>query len=147
MTIQEFRDRLSGSYAEFVANAATDCFVIASQIKALVAFRIQTRGYSFEEKPFSPYSIRHAKVRTKKGYQTNYVDFTMSGKLWNNVQPFVEVSNEQFTRVIITARNAEDQRKLQGAVKKRGNILKLSDNELTLLRQLAEQRVRKYFQR
>jgi hypothetical protein len=147
MTIDEFKERLQQAQAELIANASADCFVIAAQIKALVAFRVQSRGYSFEERPFSAYTKPYAKQRAKQGYQVNYVDFTKTGKLWNNVQPFVEESNEQFTRVVITARNAEDQRKLQGAVKKRGNILKLSDNELTLLRQLAAQRVRKYFQR
>jgi len=147
MTLLEFRDALERSRVELVANAPADCMLIAAQVKALVAFRIQSRGYNFEERPFSPYSSQHKKRRTNEGYQTEYVDFTMTGKLWNNVQPHLMESNENFTRVEITARNPDDQVKLQGAVRKRGNILQLTENELTLLRQLAEQRVRKYFQR
>jgi hypothetical protein len=144
MTVSEAIGRIRIAQQDLVANAANDCLLIASQIKALVAFRIQSRGYSFEEKPFSPYSKGHKKKRENQGYQTGYVDFTMTGKLWNNVQPYVIENTPDSTLVQVTALNREDQVKLQGAVNKRGNILELSESELSLLVQLNLQRVQKY---
>lgn len=39
------------------------------------------RGVDHEENPFQKYSAAHAKTRQKLGYQTSYVDHTMTGQL------------------------------------------------------------------
>lgn len=145
MTLNEAIIRLNESYATMVTNAPVECLAIANDIKALIALRIQTSGLNYEENPFPGYTPQHIKTRQKEGYQVEYVDFTMTGELWNNIQPYVRESNERYTIVDITAKRADLQKRLRGFVGKRGNILSLAQSEIDLLRQLNAQRVLKYF--
>lgn len=145
MTPREAADDFARRFAEMSANRARDVLNISLEAKALMQLRIQTRGYNFQEQPFSPYTPAYAKNRKNAGYQADYVDFTRTGNLWANVRPEVVENTEYTTTVEITARDRGNQAKLQGAVPKRGNILRLSDAEIDLLRQLNEQRIARYF--
>jgi len=146
MTPREAADDYARRFAEMSANRDRDALNIALEVKALVQLRIQTTGQNFEEVLFSPYTNQYAKNRNRAGYQTDYVDFTRSGNLWANVRPEVVESTEVKSVVEITARDDGNQVKLQGAVKKRGNILLVSQSEADLIAQLNAQRVQRYFQ-
>jgi hypothetical protein len=146
MTPREAANDYARRFAEMSANRDRDALNIALEIKALVQLRIQTRGYNFEETPFVPYTERYAKQRKDEGYQTEYVDFTKTGRLWANVRPEVAQSTPTVTTVEITARDEGNQAKLRGAVRKRGNILLISAPEEDILTRLNEQRVNRYFQ-
>jgi S-adenosylmethionine hydrolase len=145
MTPREAADDYARRFAEMSANRDRDALNIALEVKALVQLRIQTTGQNFDEVLFSPYTAQYAKNRQKAGYQTEYVDFTRSGNLWANVRPEVIESTEVKSVVEITARDDRNQVKLQGAVKKRGNILLVSQSEADLIAQLNQQRVQRYF--
>jgi len=146
MTPREAADDYARRFAEMSANRDRDALNIALEVKALVQLRIQTTGQNFDEVLFSPYTAQYAKNRQKAGYQTEYVDFTRSGNLWANVRPEVIESTDVKSVVEITARDDRNQVKLQGAVKKRGNILLVSQSEADLIAQLNQQRVQRYFQ-
>jgi len=146
MTPREAANDYARRFAEMSANRDRDALNIALEVKALVQLRIQTTGQNFDEVLFSPYTAQYAKNRQKAGYQTEYVDFTRSGNLWANVRPEVIESTEVKSVVEITARDDRNQVKLQGAVKKRGNILLVSQSEADLIAQLNQQRVQRYFQ-
>jgi S-adenosylmethionine hydrolase len=145
MTPREAADDYARRFAEMSANRDRDALNIALEVKALVQLRIQTTGQNFDEVLFSPYTAQYAKNRQKAGYQTEYVDFTRSGNLWANVRPEVIESTDVKSVVEITARDDRNQVKLQGAVKKRGNILLVSQSEADLIAQLNQQRVQRYF--
>lgn len=132
-------------FAEMAANRDRDVLTISLEAKALMQLRIQTTGYNFQDRPFSPYTKPYSKEREKAGYQTQYVDFTRSGNLWANVRPEVVESTETVSVVEITARDPGNQVKLQGAVKKRGNIILLSRKEVDLLSLLNQERIDRYF--
>ncbi len=146
MTPREAANDYARRFAEMSANRDRDALNITLEAKALVQLRIQTTGQNFDEVLFSPYTAQYAKNRQKAGYQTEYVDFTRSGNLWANVRPEVIESTEVKSVVEITARDDRNQVKLQGAVKKRGNILLVSQSEADLIAQLNQQRVQRYFQ-
>lgn len=144
MTPRDFASDLERRVAELNANRPRDVLQMALEFKALIQLRIQDRGYNFQERPFSPYTPAYAKNRQKSGYQAEYVDFTRTGRLWANVRPEVIENTETKTVVEITARDDGNQRKLQGAVKKRGNILLPSQKEIDLLTQLNRERLARY---
>jgi hypothetical protein len=146
MTTRQASEDYARRFTEMSANRDRDALNIALEIKALVQLRIQTRGYNFEETPFVPYTKAYAKRREDEGYQTEYVDFTRTGRLWANVRPEVAQSTPTVTTVEITARDEGNQAKLRGAVRKRGNILLISDPEADILTRLNQQRVNRYFQ-
>lgn len=144
MTPRQFADDLERRVAELNANRPRDVLQMALEFKALIQLRIQERGYNFEERPFTPYTPAYAKRRVAKGLQDKYVDYTDTGRLWANVRPEVIENTETKTVVEITARDDGNQVKLQGAVKKRGNILLPSQNEVDLLSQLNRERLARY---
>jgi hypothetical protein len=144
MTPRQFATDLERRVAELNANRPRDVLQMALEFKALIQLRIQERGYNFQERPFTPYTPAYGKNRAKAGYQTEYVDFTRTGRLWANVRPEVIENTETKTVVEITARDDSNQVKLQGAVKKRGNILLPSDKEVDLLSQLNRERLARY---
>lgn len=145
MTPREFTDDFRNRAAQLAANRDRECLQISTEFKALIQLRIQTRGDNYQALPFSPYTPGHSNRRAKLGYQTEYVDFTMTGRLWANVIPQIESSTAQQTTVEIKARSPENQIKLQGAVRKRGNILLPAQDEIDLLLRLNTERIRKYF--
>lgn len=145
MTPREFTDDFRNRAAQLAANRDRECLQISTEFKALIQLRVQTRGDNYQDQPFSPYTPGHSNRRARLGYQTDYVDFTMPGRLWANIIPQVESSTAQQTTVEITARSQENQAKLQGAARKRGNILLPSRDEIALPVRLNTERIRKYF--
>lgn len=112
---------------------------------AVLKLRIQTTGIDAQGRAFAPYVPGYAKRRQRGGLQTGYVDFTVTGRLWANVQPRVEESGAGHTVVIIGARDEGNKDKLRGAVKKRGNILRLSQAEIALVSDANRERINKLF--
>jgi len=55
---------------------------IGSYLRYAMVARSQ-RGENVRGQPFDSYSPGHARTRRKAGYQTAFVDLTMTGALWN----------------------------------------------------------------
>lgn len=128
-TIQDLPGKLRTVRDSLIEDRPREALIIALDLNALVKIRIQRSGENAEGRPFSPYSQLYAKRRQNKGLQTNYVDFTDTGRMWANIRPQI-VGNTLATTVIDTkAGNAGDQAKLDGQFKKRGNILIPNDKE------------------
>lgn len=117
---------------------------ITLDLVALVKLRVQTRGENFRETPFAPYTSGYARQRAKAGYQVGYVDFTRTGRLWASVRPEVVKNEPGRTLIQVTARTADDQDKLRGARRKRGNILLPSEKEIEIARRSNRERIRKH---
>jgi hypothetical protein len=118
---------------------------IAFDLTALIKLRIQGSGENYLNQRFSPYTPDYAKQRQKAGAQTNYVDFTRTGRLWTSVYPDTD-ENSAVVTVIISAHGQDNVNKVKGAEKKRGNILRPSGEELKLAQEANAERVRKYLQ-
>jgi hypothetical protein len=85
-----------------------------------------------------PYTKQYAeKGRKKLGYQSEYVDFTRRGRMWANVKAKVTTTTNDTVTVVIKADLANEQLKLNGQARKRGNILTPSKYELQIA-QLAD---------
>ena len=101
---------------------------------ALVKARVQRSGENYLGEQFSPYTQDYAKYgRTAKGYQDAYVDFTRTGQLMKSIGVEVSDRGKDFTTVAIRPDNPIDQKKVDGAFKKRGNILLLSEKEREII--------------
>lgn len=126
-------------------NRERELQIIGSDISALIKLRIQGSGENFQGSKFTPYTPGYATQRQKKGFQIGYVDFTRTGRLWASVYPDVDGSGAKYT-IVISAHGVDNIRKVEGSEKKRGNILRPSQDELNLASQANEARVRKYLQ-
>jgi hypothetical protein len=67
----------------------------------------------------------YKQFRELHGAQTNYVDFTFSGRMWLNTS----VTSESNNVVVVKPQNDTELKKMEGNVKLRGKILALTKEE------------------
>ena len=145
MNVKQVIARLRANLQTLEEQRQSEALRIALDATALLKLRIQTRGENADGAQFAPYTPSYARVRRDRGAQTGYVDFTVTGRLMANIQPRVETNQAGRTVVVIAARDSGNNDKLRGAVKKRGNILRLSQDEIDLVRDANRERLAKVF--
>jgi hypothetical protein len=69
------------------------------------------------------------------GRQTGHVDFTFTGRMWNNIGIVSNAGDHNAGTVIIGAKTEEDKKKLEGNTKRKGEILDLSQSEIDTLKE------------
>ncbi len=89
---------------------------------------VTVRGHKLFELPGG-----YKEFRQLHGRQTDHVDFSFTGKMWNNINLISSTNEHQQGVVIIGARTDEEKKKLEGNTKRKGDILDLSNKELTYL--------------
>ena len=80
----------------------------------------------------------YKQFRELHGRQTGFVDFTLSGCMWNNVKLVSGRSELNSGVAVIKATEELQQKKLEGNTKKRGEILGLSKSEEQRLSEIYE---------
>jgi hypothetical protein len=104
--------------------------------------RVQRSGQDAEGDSFAPYNPIYAKYgRLAQGYQAQYVDFTRRGRMWASIKPTIEDAEPGRVTVVIASDNSEDQTKLNGQFKKRGNILRWDKQTIEAVRAANNMRV------
>jgi hypothetical protein len=139
MTGEELKERIRLCKEAIERDRPKETLRIALNLLDAVRTRIQTGGGNFRNSPFTPYNPQYAKNRQRAGYQSDYVDFTRTGRLWANIAPQVVESTPEKTVVVISARLPAEQTKLNGQRNRprrgpRGNILIPSEGELDFAR-------------
>ena len=108
MTSQEFIAKTRANLALLNANRPAETLKLAMDLKALVQLRIQTIGVGATGAKLAPYVPAYALARQKRGRQTEYVDLTDTGRMWNNIQPQLIGSDDDTTTMVVKAMNAGD---------------------------------------
>lgn len=142
--IDRILQRLQSVRAEIIANRQADTLRLSLDMLALVKLRIQKSGKDYTGAPFVPYAPYTVADRKAKGYQTGYVDFTQTGRLWANVQPVVIQSNVFSTTVQLQGSEKRSEDILQKAKPKRGDILRPSQQEIDAVRRANQSRINRY---
>jgi hypothetical protein len=75
----------------------------------------------------------YKELRELHGRQTGFVDFTWSGNMWNNIKVTSNRGELDSGVAVIKATLPEEQKKLSGLTKRKGEILKLSKEEIYML--------------
>lgn len=145
MTAAQTAAKIRQNLADLRANRERELQIIGADLSTLIKLRIQGSGENYLNTKFSPYTPGYAKQRAKKGFQTSYVDFTRTGRLFASVYPDLK-GNGSIVEVVISAHGQDNIDKVEGALKKRGNILRPSQEELDLAEQANNARVAKYLQ-
>jgi len=135
MTSQEYIREVQRVRAQLREERPKEVLRIAFDLIQDVKRRIQQSGQNYEGSPFEDYNPVYAKYgRREKGYQAEYVDFTRTGRMWASVIPEITSNTATETEVTIRSSNAGDQVKIDGAERKRGNILRPNDQEIETAR-------------
>ena len=146
MTAAQTTAKILQNLADLRANRERELQIIGADLSTLIKLRIQGSGEDYLNTKFRPYNVDYAKERTKAGFQTKYVDYTRTGRMWASVYPDVD-GNASIYTVVITAHGDDNIKKVKSAVlHKRGNILRPSQDELDLAEEANNQRVLKYLQ-
>ena len=99
MTAAQTAAKIRQNLADLRANRERELQIIGADLSTLIKLRIQGSGENYLNTKFSPYTAGYAKQRTKKGFQTSYVDFTRSGRMWASVYPDVQGNSAVMTVV------------------------------------------------
>lgn len=145
MALERLINRIREIRQALIDNREREVLLIALDQLALTKLRIQTKGESFENRPFAPYVPAYAKERQASGYQVGFVDFTRTGRLWANIQPRISESSAFSATVVIEGNEQRSKDIVAGAAKKRGNILQPSKEEIEFTRQANRRRVLRAF--
>lgn len=78
----------------------------------------------------------YKQYRELHGRQTGFVDFSFSGRMWANISLISNAQDHNNGEAKIGAKNTEINEILEGNTKRRGDILDLSDKEVTELKQM-----------
>ena len=76
----------------------------------------------------------YKEFRQLNDLQTGFVDFAFSGRMWANIKIKSDQSEHSNGVVRIGATTDEDNKKLEGNTRRKGDILKLSANEIESIR-------------
>lgn len=144
MAFERLIQRIRQIKADLIANREAEVLTIALDQVALTKLRIQSRGENSDGAKFPGYVPPYAKQRQKAGYQTQYVDFTRTGRMWAAVRPRIESSNIFSATVVIEGADQRSKDIIAGAAKKRGNILQPSEAEIALTRNANRERIKKH---
>lgn len=144
MTADQYSADLRARIRAMRANRPQDVLRITFDLIGQIRLRVQSSGEDFRGRPFDPYTPDYAKQRAKAGYQVGYVDLTRTGRLWASVRPEVIQSTQESTTVEVAPRGQDNVDKARGQVRKRGNIILPSDEELNIAAQANRERIRKY---
>lgn len=145
MALERIIERIRQIKADITNNREADALRIAFDLSALIKLRIQTSGQNADGSAFAPYVPPYAKSRAKAGYQVGFVDYTRTGRMFAAVRPRVESSNVFSATVVIEGGDQRSKDIIAGAVKKRGNILRASAEEIALAKEANRERVQSYF--
>ena len=130
LTLPEYVKRLAKTVKELRETKTQRAVGVSGDVMAQVKRRLQTQGRDADGATFKAYTKLYKTVRQNKGFQTNFVDFTRSGRMLNSINPSVERDGRFNTIVVLKAGNKEDADKLKGNAYHRGNILRPSKKEL-----------------
>ena len=145
MTAADTAKTIRANLALLRANREDEVKRIAQDLTTLIKLRIQGSGENYLNSKFSPYTKGYVVQRRKAGAQTQYVDFTRTGRMFASVYPDTD-KNPSGVVIVITAHGRDNIDKVEGAQKKRGNILRPSQEEINLAEQANNERVLKYLQ-
>jgi deoxyadenosine/deoxycytidine kinase len=140
-TVKEYNDLLKNVALEIRKTKARRGLAVALRVLALVKDRIQRTGENSEGQQFEDYVTAYSQRRKKDGYQVAYVDFTRTGRLWNNITPQVIKEDDKSVNVEVRARDQRNQDKLDGQFRKRGNILLPNEEEEAFATELSRNQI------
>jgi len=147
MTPQEYKRRVAEVRKRLHEERPAETLRVANELLTQVKERIIGSGRNYQGNPFASYNPIYAKRRDEAGRQTQYVDFEFTGRMWASIRPEVTLNTPTTTEVTIKASNQGDQDKLNGQFRKRGNILRPTEQEIEFARQANADRIRELIQR
>lgn len=107
-----------------------DALKAALNLAAAMKSRVQQEGLNSNEQKFEGYTPDYAERRKKAGYQVEQFDFTRTNQTMASVGPVVVASSATEVVVEIRSSTAEGQNRINGAFKKRGNIIANTQEEI-----------------
>ena len=129
---------------DIAANREREALLIAKDMFALVARRLQNQGIDKDGNKFKLYSGKYAAKRKAFGLPIDKRTHTFTGEMFKSVRPIVVSHSLTRTVVEIRANDRKNQDKINENSKIVGkNILSLNEEEKNLLEELNLERVQR----
>lgn len=148
ITIIEYNRRLQGVINDLQTGAhAQVMMTIANGAISLIRKRVQETGEMPSGGSYPEYSLGYKKIREKKGRQTAFVDFTFTGRMWNNIKLVSDQNELEGGIAVIKATEDLQKQKLAGNTERKGEILALSEQEKEKVTKYYEQGILNIFRK
>lgn len=130
MTLDEHAAQLRAAIAELAQTQVNDALQTTLDMVGFLKLRLAEGGGNADGGQFSDYSPIYSKARQKRGLQVGHKDFNVTGQLYASIQP--EITGIEFgvVAVDIVPRGQDNQNKVAGQIKRDGNILQPSAQEI-----------------
>ena len=137
--------KIDNALAKLPEALVKESIILASDINATIADRVQNDGLNADGGTFGDYAASTRKKKKKKGQTSSpypLINFTDTGLMFANIKPTVE---RKGTKVVITlkASNKAEIDKLRWNTDRFGEILEASKDEQDQLKKDIEKRYRK----
>ena len=137
--------KIDNALAKLPEALVKESIILASDINATIADRVQNDGLNADGGTFGDYAASTRKQKVKKGQTSSpypLINFTDTGLMFSNIKPTVE---RKGTKVVITlkASNKAEIDKLRWNTDRFGEILEASKDEQDQLKKDIEKRYRK----
>jgi hypothetical protein len=132
-TFEQYTERLKRAIAIIRNDRPRLALAASFDFNATIQLRINETGNNSDNVPFSAYTIPYAKNRNAAGFQVAHVDFTRTGRMFANTLPRVVSSDVDKTLIRIAPSQQSEINKMRGQLRKRGNIMKPSKQEIQIL--------------
>jgi len=148
IAIIEYNRRLQGVINDLQSGAHGQVMTqIAENAITYIRDRVQEKGLNPEGGQYKDYSLGYKRYKEKKGKYKGFVDFTFSGRMFNNIKLVSPKDELDQGIAVIKATTQEDAGKLQKNTLARGDILMVSKQELEQLKKDYEQGILDIFRK
>ena len=89
----------------------------------------------------------YKQFRDLHGRQSGFVDFSFTNDMWNNIQVVSSSGEHQNGVAVIAAKKESEKKKLAGNTERKGDILKLSKDEIDTISRIYDAHVGKLIQK
>jgi len=134
------KDMLVGAKSFYKSAAATTFF--GSKKKRRELDWVTVKGHSL-----AVLEGGYKKLRELQGFQTGFVDFKLSARMWTNIKLTSDKSELNTGVAVIKATTDLDKAKLAGNTERKGDILELSKSELSRIKELYDKGVEEAFRK
>lgn len=141
VTLDQFIDRFNKVVTELEVTLPDQVLISANNGIAVIEQRILEKGKDAEGQAWRDYKESYKEYKKSKRKYVGYVNFKLTGRMLANIGIIDRKVNGSKVEIFVSARNAEERRKLEANSASRGNLLSMSKQEQRVLRNEFKKRI------
>lgn len=140
-TLDQFIDRFNKVVTELEVTLPDQVLISANNGIAVIEQRLLEKGKDAQGQSWRDYKDSYKEYKKSQRKYVGYVNFKLTGRMLANIGIIDRRINGSKVEIFVSARNAEERRKLEANSASRGNLLSMSKQEQRILRNEFKKRI------